>query len=330
MGAGCGIAIGVGVSLRGGARAGPWTAILVGSMVGVVTALLAGEGEGWGMILPPILPLAVGLVDGLDRTSLSGYREVSRETFILSVLLTLGFLPAVVAIDFSHPVRHALVAAFPLAVMPWTALMAGLLSRRREGWRDTRPPRLLLLGAAMLPTLMGILFATGVVTQPTGFSGIAHASIIALILFFSMVVIPAAAFLLGRGAITWLHPRLRVYGRLADYLRVMWVPIGGFAVGYLTIIVLFAGFYGMLERFSPGAFAGAGTGIADWVSFAFFAALGQDFATVAPVSVGARALVGTHLILSAGWVVVLFAAVMSYIGPRLERIARRHGEGGGE
>jgi len=330
MGAGCGIAIGVGVSLRGGWRTGPWTGILVGSMVGVVTALLAGEGDGWGVILPPILPLAVGLIDGLGRTSLSGYREMCRETFILSVLLTLGFLPAVVAMDFSHPVRHALVAAFPLVVMPWTALMAGLLSRRRQGWRDTRPPRLLILGAAMPPTLMGVLFATGVVTQRTGFSGIAHVALIALILFFSMVVIPAAAFLLGRAAITWLHPRLRVYGRLADYLRVMWVPIGGFAVGYLTIIVLFAGFYGMLERFSPGAFAGAGTGIADWMSFAFFAALGQDFTTVAPVSVGARVLVGTHLILSAGWVVVLFAAVMSSIGPRLERIARRHGEESGE
>ena len=115
--------------------------------------------------------LAVGLIDGLGRTSLSGYRDVSR----------------------------------------------GLLSRRRQGWRDTRPPRLLVGGAVVLPALM-------------------------------------------------------------------WVPIGGFAVGYLTIIVLFAGFYGMLERFSPGAFVGAGPGITDWVSFAFFAGLGQDFTTVAPVA----------------------------------------------
>jgi len=41
---------------------------------------------------------------------------------------------------------------------------------------------------------------------------------------------------------------------------------------------------------------------------------------------GARLLVGAHLILSAGWAVVLFAAVMSFIGPKLERIARRHEE----
>ena len=92
-----------------------------------------------------------------------------------------------------------------------------------------------------------------------------------------------------------------MYGHLADYLRVMWVPIGGFAVGYLTIIVVFAGFYGMLERFQPGAFAGAGGGITEWLSFSFFNALAQDYANFAPASVGARVLVGAHLILSV-WV----------------------------
>ena len=55
MGAGCGIAIGVGIGLRG-SQSGPWTSIPIGSMIGVVTALLAGEGDGWGIILPPILP----------------------------------------------------------------------------------------------------------------------------------------------------------------------------------------------------------------------------------------------------------------------------------
>ena len=143
----------------------------------------------------------------------------------------------------------------------------------------------------------------------------------------TVVLLPVAAFLLGRVAIAWLQPRLRVYSHLTDYLRVMWIPIGGFAVGYLILIVLFAGFYGMLEHFSPGAFGGAGQGITEWLSFAFFAALGQDFATVTPVSVGARVLVGLHLILSAGWVVVLFAAVMSSIGPKLDRIARRNPQG---
>jgi len=74
----------------------------------------------------------------------------------------------------------------------------------------------------------------------------------------------------------------------------------------------------------------AGSGITDWLSFAFFAALGQDFLTMAPSSVGARLLVGLHLIFSAGWAVVLFAAVMSSIGPKLDRIARRHAEEPGD
>ena len=208
--------------------------------------------------------------------------------------------------------------------------MAGVLSHRREGWRDTRPPPLLVLGAVAVPVLLAIGIASGVTEEGRGLSGIYLILVIALMVADTLVALPAAVFLLGRTAITWLQPRLRVYGYLADYLHVMWVPIGAFAVGYLTIIVLFAGFYGTLERFQPGAFAGAGAGITEWLSFAFFTALGQDFTTTAPVTVGARVLVGVNLILSAGWAVVLFAAVMSSIGPRLDRIARRHAEESGD
>lgn len=341
MGAGCGIAIGVGVGLRGGSRSGLWTGILIGSIVGMAIALVAGgfSGNRWGLITPPALALAVGLIDGLDRSSLSGYREMSRETLIVAVLLTLGFLPAHVAegillglLASDDFLIASVLLVFPLLLMPWTALMAGLLGHRREGWRDARrPPRLLILGAVVPPALFAFLMATGALEEGRGLSGLNL--ILAIAFGLALVVaLPAAAFLLGRAAATWIQPRLRVYSRLAEYLRAMWVPIGGFAVGYLTIIVLFAGFYGTLERFSPGAFVGmeAGFGITDWLSFAFFTALGQDFLIVAPGSGGARLLVGVHLIFSAGWVVVLFAAVMSSIGPKLDRIARRHAEEGGD
>ena len=341
MGAGCGIAIGVGLGLRGGSRSGLWTGILIGSAVGMAVVLVAGgfSGNRWGFITPPVLALAVGLIDGLDRSSLSGYREMSRETLIVAVLLTLGFFPAHMAEGIVLGVRNSddflivsVLLVFPLLLMPYMALMAGLLTHRREGWRDARPPRLLILGAAVPVALFVFLMATGALVEGRGLSGLELILGIAYALSLPMVAIPAAAFLLGRAAATWLQPRLRVYGRLAEYLRAMWVPIGGFAVGYLTIIVLFAGFYGTLERFSPGAFAGmdAGSGVTDWLSFAFFTALGQDFLTVAPVSGGARLLVGVHLIFSAGWAVVLFAAVMTSIGPKLDRIARRHAEEGDE
>lgn len=326
MGAGCGLAIGVGIGLRGGAQAGPWMGILIGSIVGISTALVAGVApwDGLAVLVPPILALAVGMHDGLRETSFSSYRDMSRETFIVSVLLALGFLPGVVA--FEELAFAATFTVAPVACMPWIALISGLLSHRRNGWHDTRPPRLLvvsavLLFASLLYLMVGEQVRLGGAT-PRVVPVLQYAGILGL----GLAAVPAGAFLLGRVAVMWLQPRLRVYGRLADYLRIMWVPIGAFAVGYLMIIVLFAGFYGMLERFSPGAFADAAVGIKEWIFFAFFTGLAQDYATIAPVSDGARVLVGAHLILSAGWVVVLFAAVMSFIGPKLERIARRHAE----
>ena len=322
LGAGCAVAVGIGVGLRGGSSGGPWTGILIGSMVGVVTAFLAGAlSVGWGVIIPPLGPLALGLIGGFDRSSLSGYRDVSRETLILAVLMSLGLIPGLVAggVDLAP-----LVAAFPLLAVPWTALLIGLVSRRREGWDNVRPPWLLVVGAAALPVLMGLLFGFGVVREDVGLSGIAAVLWIVLVITLPLLALPLTAFLVGRAAAVWLRPRLQVYGQLVAYLRVMWVPIGGFAIGYLTIIFLFAGFYGTLERFSPGAFADAGTGLAGWVSFSFFTALAQDYAAVVPVSAAARMLVGVHLVLSVGWALVLFAAVMTSIEPKLARIARRH------
>ena len=326
LGTGYGIAVGAGVGLRGGTGRGPWTGILIGSIVGVAAALIDGllPYDGWAFLILPVLALSVGLIGGIGGSSLSGYRDVRREVLVVAVLLSLGLCPSVLVSEpFPRGVWVALVAMlFPLVVVPWTTLLVGLLCHRREGWHDARPPRLLFLGAVALPVVLIVLLALGVADEGATILDIAGLVPLALL------VLPAAAFLLGHTAIIWLRPRLQVYSQLTDYLRVMWVPIGGFAVGYLTIIVLFAGFYGMLGRFSPASFAGGseGAGITEWLSFSFFTALGQDFIAVVPASLGARVLVGAHLILSGGWAVVLFAAVMSSIGPKLNRIARRLGE----
>ena len=334
MGVGGGIGVGVGIVFRGGSQSRPWIGVLIGSIVGMATALCAGglSGNRWGLIGPSTMALAVGLVVGLDRYSISSYRDVTRETFILAVLLTLGFFPAHIANGILLDVRasgffslYTLILVLPVFLTPWIALPAGLLSSRHEGWHDRFPPLPLILGEVALAALFAFLMITGTLVEGRGHSGFSMVLAIAYYLGVFGVALPVGAFLLGRAAIAWLRPRLRVYGHLIDYLRVMWVPIGGFAVGYLTIIVIFSGFYGMLERFSPGAFSGVGSGagITDWLSFSFFTALGQDFLTVSPESVGARVLVGVHLILSGGWAIVLFAAVMTSIGPKLERIARR-------
>ena len=335
LGVGGGIGVGVGIVFRGGSQSRPWIGVLIGAIVGMATALCAGglSGDRWGLIGMSTMALAVGLVVGLDRHSISSYRDVTRETFILAVLLTLGFFPAHIANGILLDVRasgffsaYTLILVLPVFLTPCIALPAGLLSSRHEGWHDHRlPPLSLILGEVATAALFAFLMISGTLVDGRGHSGFSMVLVIVYALGVVGILLPVGAFLLGRAAIAWLRPRLSVYGHLIDYLRIMWVPIGGFAVGYLTIIVIFSGFYGMLERFSAGAFSGVGSGagITDWLSFSFFTALGQDFLTVSPESVGARVLVGVHLILSGGWAIVLFAAVMTSIGPKLERIARR-------
>ena len=188
------------------------------------------------------------------------------------------------------------------------------------GGGSPAPPAWLILAALVIAVLLSLLLVDA--GEAAGIGSAARS------VSESTIAVPLAVFLITRAAALWLHPRLLVYGQLAAYLRVMWVPIGGFAIGYLVIIVLFAGFYGMLAHFSSGAFTGVGdeAGIMTWVSFAFFTGVGRDYSGIVPVSTGAQALVGAQLVPSIGWALVVFAAVMAYIQPQLERIARRGAE----
>ena len=309
MAAGAGFAVGVGLNLRMGDRGGRPAGILIGSAVGIIIAFIEGllpEGRGFLFVIGPSLPLTVGLCDGLGTARIQGYREATLESLTIAVLLGLGLSPGPIGWE-------AIVVA--LACVPTTVFVAGFFSRDREGRRHARPPVLLIVAilaemgtAAGVGALEGTDLETMLVLLPT-----------------MLMVLPGVAFLSARSAAAWLRPRLQVYLQLAEYLRVMWIPIGGFAAGYLAIILVFAGFCGMLERFRPGAFAGAAdAGIGDWIAFSFFSALAQDYTGITPVSVAAGMLVGARLVLSVGWALVVFAAVMSAIQPQLDRIARRN------
>ena len=317
MGAGCGLAIGVGLSLRMGVRNGLSVGILIGSVLGMVMVLIAGAQDfayGPGIYIPPVLGLGVGLIDGLGTTRFQTYREASLESLMMCVLLAFGVLPAL----------GLLGLIVPLALMPTMALIAGFFSRNLDGRRYSRPPVLLIIGTFALYAAL--------IIGDWQFND-AGPPLYGVVLFVSVsqLGIPIAFFLFGRAIAVWMQPRLRVYVQLADYLRVMWVPIGGFAIGYLIIIILFAGFYGTLERFIPSSFTGGNdTGIVDWVAFSFFRALTRDYTAIVPVSPAAWALVGAQMILSVGWALVVFAAVMSSIQPQLERIARRNSERDGD
>ncbi|MCY3764835.1 MAG: hypothetical protein OXH06_05340 [Gemmatimonadetes bacterium] len=320
MGAGSGLAFGIGIGLRVGQRAGLSTGILIGSVAGLITALLAGliPQDGTLFIVPPVVALAVGLIDGISPTVQTGYRRAVLESLTMSVLLGLGLLPGL---------GHSGIVS-SLMVMAPTALIAGsygqIVARRRY-----RPPVLLILGS--LAVWSAIVFLVAQEYERYGSEvriddvPISHFVVATIYIIVFMIIVPIATFLAGRAAAVWIQPRLRVYRQLTEYLRVMWVPIGSFAIGYLTLIVLFAGFYGMLGRFFQDAFSGDGaaSGVIDWIAFSFFTSLARDYSEIVPQSLAARALVAGHLVLSIGWGLVVFAAVMSYLQPQIERIARR-------
>ena len=136
--AGCGFAMGVGLSLRMGQRSGRSTGILIGSAVGILAALVAGVTSGAAgafFIAPPVLaPLALGLIDGLGPSRLSGYRETSIGALMVAALLGFGLLPG-----FGVSVFILLLYA------PQNALIAGYFNRNLEGQLHSRPPVWLLL-----------------------------------------------------------------------------------------------------------------------------------------------------------------------------------------
>ena len=278
MGTLAGLTVGIGLNLRMGARNGRSVGILIGATVGLVTALIAGliPGNPWGALVTPVLALSIGLTDGLGETRIRGYREALQESALVSALLGVGLAPVGLA--------GVLGCVFMIAP---NALYVGFFNRNHEGRRYVRPPLGLVLAWMVVFALITYLVIHE--TEP-------HRSLDVSLLsaFGALVAIPIPIFLGARTFAIWVQPRLRLYVQLADYLRVMWVPIGGFAVGYLAIIVVFAGFFGMLGRFVPGSFSGAAdAGVLDWIAFSFYSAIADPSSAIRAAS-GIRPVPGRN------------------------------------
>lgn len=315
MGAFAGLTVGIGLNLRLGAGNGRSVGILIGATVGAVTSLIAGlvPGNPWGRLLPPVLALAIGLTDGFGKTRIRGYREATLDAALLAGLLATGLLF----------VRDGAIGVFgAICLIPTTALIAGFFNRDLDGRRYSRPPLGLLIPAVAVFVLIAAISMLEAGPNHSLGEALMAAGV-------GLVLIPIPTFLAARTLAIWVQPRLHLYVQLADYLRVMWVPIGGFAVGYLALIVIFAGFFGMLERFVPGSFQGAADpDVLTWISFSFYSAIADPGSAIRADSGAARFLVGTQLVFSVGWALVVFAAVMSAIQPQLDAISRRRVAGG--
>lgn len=118
----CGFAMGVGLSLRMGQRGGRSTGILIGSAIGILAALTSAVTTGSSGVLfvvsPVLVPLALGLIDGLGPSRLSGYRETSIAALTVTALLGIGLLPG-----------FGVVVLILLLCVPQSALIAGYFNR---------------------------------------------------------------------------------------------------------------------------------------------------------------------------------------------------------
>ena len=217
--------------------------------------------------------------------------------FIMAVLLTLGFFPGWIALGILSGLRaegilspNGAALVVPVLAMPWVALLVGLMSAARGGAAPVLPA---LTGGCVAGCLAGLSAAAELKKSadcraPIG--GIASA-----------VLGSDPGRSSGTRRTRWLQPRLRVR---PDYLR----HVGAYRRVRGRLSQLFAGFYGMLERFQPGAFSSAGTG----VTTGFRSRSSTPSPRAHSPGIGRRPR-ACGLILSVGWALVLFAAVMSSI-----------------
>ncbi len=315
VGLGIGLSLGLGIGLRLGSRSGVSIGIGAGSLVGIIAALIEGFApfNGIGIIIPPIIGIAIGFVDGIGTERLRGFREAIVVSLVMGAVLGAGLW-----------LRYGWQGfAGALVMSLFVGTMAGMRSDSDGGMfrRFRRPPILVIVPCAGLFAL---------VTWAIAAEGHGWASpFVALI---SLIVLPGAGFAIMRAVAAWLRPRLTIYRQLTGYLNVMWVPIGAFALGYAAIILVWAGFFGALHQTYPAeSFTGIDPAIPpsmnDWLFFSFFNATAQDYNQLQPASNLARLLVGSQLIVNVGWAVVVFAAVMSLVQPQMKKLAETQANG---
>lgn len=126
----------------------------------------------------------------------------------------------------------------------------------------------------------------------------------------------------------WLRPRLVKFADVWLYLREMGVFLVGFAVGYLGIALIFAGWFWSIWKVSPiGSFNGLPSN-PKFGHFFYFSVITigtLGYGDITPTSPLARALAVFEVVVGIGWITVVFAAVMSHLQPRLTDVAaRRH------
>ncbi len=347
---GSGIGVGCGVLFK--AREKPHSvslAIVIGSIVGigaglVITGFGSINASGIGLIIPPTVGMSIALVNAIGNKPICGLKDSLLSALLIGVTMGLGLVPLFWGFAAAPVAISLYVGAYVAAIATGKRFRhsgRSLSTGERVGW------------IVLLTVLTGVAcFVIWIINKefiyeviPDGLEsawlawylqwridyGILSAAITGI---STLILVPLLTYEITRLIAHWVKPRLVIYEQLIDYLRIMWIPVSAFAIGYAAIIVIFGGVYGSIFRlfgepaFQSPNFESAQPTIADWLFFSFFNATAQDYNQIIPLSTLARLSVGVQLLLSVAWAVVIFAAVMSHLQPRLQRIAEEREQNG--
>lgn len=308
---GASLTVGVGTGLRLGRQSGIGLGFGIGLTIGILAAILLSilPGRSEAAVVLPIVGLGIGFIDGIGAERLGGLRESLLVSLVIGGLVGLAALAAIGWAGFFEAGVGGL----------FVGSVASLRNDPDGRWRGglRRPPvHLVVLDLLLIAAAFALVIFDPAKPLESWWQVPAVVAIV--------VLYPLVGFALGHLLAVWGKPRLQVYRELLCYLRVMWVPMGAFALGFSVIILLFAGFYGTLHKYAGTVpFDGVDQpAVWDWVFYSFLTATTMGSENVIPISRPAQALVALETIAGLSWIIIMFAAVMTHLQPQLEQIAR--------
>ncbi|MDQ2745378.1 MAG: hypothetical protein M3Z66_24205 [Chloroflexota bacterium] len=280
-------------------------ALGVGAIVSLATVISVAATSGLG--LPVALVLNLGLSQGMSYAFANPDPGVVRSALFFVVLPVGGMSYAA---SYGIPdgrSGHLSMAALLVGVLLTFAfglILFGLKRRHRT---------VVVLAVVGVPVTL--LWA---VSQP---QDDARTRII-LVLFIGLAVGTTLGYVFER----WIIPFVRAFARIGPYLRPMYQPVSGFAIAYLAVMFLFAGYYAFMFRIHPGStFTGVPpkAGIWDFMYLSVTTIFPLGYSSIRPATVATEVIASAEAIVGTAMLVVVFAALVAYLTPRFEKVTER-------
>jgi hypothetical protein len=265
-----------------------------------------------------IISLRTGLVGGLTFGVLTAVLLEPRD-----------FLTADLLSPFIVTLTGALVGG-----LIWGVLTAqGGLFSSQQGL--LRAGRIAVVSAAVGGALWGVS-DPGMLGSSDPSAEVQH---IAALLLLPVVLV--AGIVCGVAGGAYLGARLRPgwveFGKTGEYLKAMSLPVLGYALSYLLIVLWFAGCFASAQRWAESGLTPdffpedialknlpEGAGFGEYVYFSLVTAATVGYGDITPVSGITKILTSAEILVGVGWTVVVFGAVIAYLTPRFAEIADSH------